>query len=356
MPINIPEKFRILGMEEDEAFSRRPGSSGSSQCGSEGAENHDEMEEGYGMEEVEEAVACTSAVVMDHAFVKALRDLDLEREEEGFVDFMVIDIQVQQDKTHGTCVVLFGRCADGRSLHLTLHGWYPSMYVEAPEGWIDSPANHECVCLAMREALASVLEGDKALQKLLYTEPFHMPIVSMELVVGTDIMGFRPTKAGQLFLKQRVISPRFMKPLRECWEGGYRINEDTFMKEGHAIRISAGGIPEVVAGARKTPTFNSNLDPILQFMVDKELHGCQWCRVALPSSSISCEQQRFCDLQVVCLILRYTMHDVDVTSTSGARVSCGSVASVEPGGEIGSWASTNPLLRFRGGRTARRIP
>ena len=212
--------------------------------------------------------------LMDDLFLSSLKEVSTGTmsQAEDHMDFILIDIQVQQDKIHGTCVVLFGRCADGKSIHITLEGWKPYLYVQAPSGWIDSPANQDCIRLAMKDAVAFVLEDNKPLQKLLFTETFQNPIVSMELVVGTNIMGFDPSQVNQLFLKQKVISPQFMKPIRQCWEGGYTV-QDTFVKTAKTIIVNNGGIPQLVDTSRKTETFNSNLDPVLQFMVDKGLSG-----------------------------------------------------------------------------------
>jgi len=188
-----------------------------------------------------------------------------------------------------------------RSIKVKLHGWFPYLYVKAPEGWIDSSAHHDCIRLAMREGLALELEENKPLQKLLFKERFQEPIISMELVVGTDIMGFHPSNEGQLFLKQSIVSPLFITPLRNCWEGG------------HHIRVGERGIPEVRPGS--TPTFNSNLDPVLQFMVDKGVSGCQWCRVCLDEEG--CAQDSHCDYEIQCEVSKLQVLSLEERSDLG---------------------------------------
>ena len=231
---------------------------------------------------------------LDDALLQSLRGLCADAP--GIVQFILMDVLVQQDLTHGTAALLFGRTAAGQSVFVRVHGWYPYLFVEAPSGWIDSAAHQDCIKMAMKDALVFALEDFPALQKMLFTETFAQPIVSMELVVGTNIMGFDPLHQNCLFLKQRVVSPLLMKPLRQCWEGGYQV-KGTMVSEGKTIRIALGsGRPEIVSQG-KTPTFNSNLDPVLQFMVDKSLSGCQWCQVQARACA---HKDTYCDLELEC--------------------------------------------------------
>jgi DNA polymerase delta subunit 1 len=196
---------------------------------------------------------------------------------------LLVDLQLRTDRVQGTCVELFGRASDGASVYVTVHGWYPYLYVPAPSGWLDTQGNKDCLRIALQEALGTALESQKAqdptlqhAQRILYQ--FDNAIVQMELIVATDIMGFDTTKEQQLFLKIEVISQALIAPLRRLLE-----TEQT-------LGMTADGVPTLVRKTRSTgtsTTYNSNLDPILQFMVDKQLSGCQWCRAQMIASSSS---------------------------------------------------------------------
>ena len=199
---------------------------------------------------------------------------------EGSIAFLLLDVQVRQDRTHGTCVVMFGRAEDGGSLCVTLHGWYPYLYVQAPPAWVDSLAYQDCLRLALSEALAFEVDGKEFLKRVLHQ--FAEPIVSIETVTATNILGYDPSQTKQLFLKQRVISPLLIQPLRDCWT--------------HRT-LSVEGKPTLVSGGASTPTFDANLDPILQFIVSKELCGCHWCQVPLRPVA---EPSTYCDYELEC--------------------------------------------------------
>ena len=189
------------------------------------------------------------------------------------IDFILVDIQLRQDKEHGSCVQLFGRAADGGSLCALIHGWYPYLYVPMPAGWIDTPANKDCLSLTLQEALGFALDKEQHLRRILHQ--FSRPIVRIDQVLATDIMGFDTSKEQQLFLKIQVISAMLVPPLRE-------------LLETKQLAVLPSGVPvlrPLEAPAKGTPTYNSNLDPILQFMVDRELSGCQWCRVPCTGSA-----------------------------------------------------------------------
>jgi DNA polymerase delta subunit 1 len=120
--------------------------------------------------------------------------------------------------------------------------------------------------LGIAEALAFDLDSHESLKRALHQ--FSEPILSIETVKATSVMGFEGcSNQQQTFLKQRVASPLLLRPLRSCWER-------------RALSLQREGIPQITVGGN-TPTFNSNLDPVLQFMVDKGLSGCQWCSVPL---------------------------------------------------------------------------
>ena len=81
---------------------------------------------------------------------------------------------------------------------------------------MDTRVRQDCLRLAMTEALAYALDSSESLKRAFYQ--FSEPIVSVETVVSKDIMGYDPSKAKQLFLKMRLISPLFVRAMRDCLE------------------------------------------------------------------------------------------------------------------------------------------
>ena len=245
----------------------------------------EEKKEDHHMNTEEEA-----HLLMDSAFLEYLKGssactpypLPGER-----IEFMLVDIQLRPDKVHGTFVQLFGRSLDGASICALIHGWYPYLYVPAPTGWMDSQANKDCLIMAIQEGLAFALDKEEFYLKRILHQ-FPNPIVGINLTHATDIMGFDSSKEQLQFLKIQVISPLLIAPLR-VW------------LENKKIGLLPHGAPIFVDHPSGTPTFNSNLDPILQFMVDKNLSGCQWCSVpCVPPSSGTTAPITRCRYEVVC--------------------------------------------------------
>jgi DNA polymerase delta subunit 1 len=260
---------------------------------------------------------------MDMSFLETLHAVPSSAPHPGVgqpIEFILVDLQLRGDKTHGTCVELFGRAADGGSLYASIHGWHPYLYVPAPSGWIDTQSNKDCLRMALEEALGTAIDQDLQQQharRVLHQ--FGSAIVKMELVVGTSIMGFDAGKDRELFLKIHVISPLLIAPLRTLLE--------TSPKK--LVMLPPHGVPALIqcpAGQGGTPTFNSNLDPILQFMVDRQLSGCQWCSVPYlnrRSSAAGEEADAFqsivsrCRYEVNCHVDKLQLLDCETRSELG---------------------------------------
>lgn len=209
---------------------------------------------------VSEVLYLTNAV--DDAYLHNLRYFDHEEIDSEFVKFILMDIDVSTNKQHGTIIQLFGRLSpSNKSINVTLSGWNPYFFIEQPNGW-DHGKHRAAFALKLTELLSNHLaEAHPRLLKTFGTMECDC-IMGIEQVRGTDIMGFRPaSEQNKPFLKIVIAAPLFVKPLRECLE-----NED----------LALGGEFAMIS---KRKTFNSNLEPVLQFMVDKNISGCQWCQV-----------------------------------------------------------------------------
>ena len=231
--------------------------------------------------------------------------------------FMVMDVILQkgggQTKKTGqrsTDAVLFGRGELGASVCVVVSGWLPYLLIAAPVGWVNTADN----CEALRSLLDERLSAYLAMHyedpgKIIATKPVRQQAkklgfvcrVSME--AQKSIMGY--TEGGPTpHLKIEVAHPHLVRCLHDVFVGYpvppppppppssaicsdaddvKRASSSSRKKEerikGTIVRIQpwSGGWP--VLGDGYTETFNSNLDAVLQFMVDVGLWGCQWCRM-----------------------------------------------------------------------------
>jgi DNA polymerase delta subunit 1 len=265
-----------------------------------------EEEEKICSDEEEESSGETLSMIsaLDERYLGNLRNIDLnciEMDYEGPIQFILMDIDVVSDREHGTIVNLFGRThPSNQSINIRLSGWYSYFLIEQPIGW-DHEQHEESFIQALKQALLTSLETKypRILKTLI---SLHCnSIVSVEEVSGTNIMGYHPQyKRDKGFLKIKVASPSFIQPLREFLEG------DESLVIADTITTT------------KTPTFNSNLEPVLQFMVDKNISGCQWCQVPLNSSNFSTTKTT-CDLEVLsCTVDQLHLIELSEKSDVGA--------------------------------------
>lgn len=240
--------------------------------------------------------------VLDKAYLQRLQtfnikttgnyDDDFDMEEEAgstsdsmMIAFILMDIDVVVDKIHGTSVALFGRASPtNQSIVVHLSGWYASLCMKEPHGW-----NHDLHVDSLKwhltQALISRIEnGHPHLLKTFHS--IHcQPIVSIDQKVGTNVMGYHPDAQSKPFLKINVACASFIPLLREYLEGGYhpteegsRLGDETPKATGVSFVVLDDKISTSPASGH-TPTYNSNFEPILQFMVDRGISGCQWCQV-----------------------------------------------------------------------------
>jgi DNA polymerase delta subunit 1 len=253
---------------------------------SEGGENEEQLEEEVGVEEEEDTIGRGDDTLMLPHFYRELHCVCVPGQPPAFIDFVLVDIALRASAEHGTLVQLFGRASDGQSVCAILHGWCPYFYIRAPCGWVDSKANQDGLRVPLNEALEFALEMDAEnsgyLRRILRHSPGKEAIVGIESVVGTSIMGFDAAEQDQVYLKLRVVAPALVRTLRDVVE--------------HCRLVGPAEVRARCEGV-ETPTFNSNLDPVLQFMVDRGLGGGQWCRVPF---ALHGERHTRCDLEVGC--------------------------------------------------------
>ena len=262
----------------------------------------------------------TMTASLDREYLKRLRNFNFnDAEDEGAsVQFILMDTDIVSDRRHGTLAVLFGRASpSNRSINVIVSGWFPYMYIAEPSGY--TAQDHMQLKMALKRAL--IQRMDEKYPHLLKTLNALEceAIISISREVGTSIMGYHPTSAqNRPFLKIKVASPAFIKPLRECFEGGYRATDDGEIAKGMAVVFNSAGELELNRET-KTRTFNSNLEPVLQFMVDKRLSGCQWCQVPSTRDDDSSHNKTTCDFEILhCHIDQLQLLDVTEKSDTGS--------------------------------------
>jgi hypothetical protein len=245
--------------------------------------NEEEEEEGFDEGE------SISQIVLNADYLKNLRlfntfsqDDKSETDEDVMpsIAFILMDIDVVLDKHCGTMVSLFGRTSpSNQSIVVHLSGWYASICIEEPIDW-NHALHEESLKSALKQALCLRIED--AYPHLLKTlHSLHCQvIVNIEQKNSTNVMGYHPSAKNKRFLKINIACASFIPLIREYLEGGYKDENGvdgkasgiSFIIEDNELRISS---------EEKTPTYNSNFEPVLQFMVDKGISGCQWCSVPM---------------------------------------------------------------------------
>ena len=193
------------------------------------------------------------------------------------LEFIVLDVSLKPsyDK-QSTEALLFGRDKDGGSVCVFASGWQPYLYIQAPRGWTE-----DCHCV-----LKELLE-EKLKTRLLLKFPTNgkggnkrrgggsEAMYAVSTVKRKSIFGYSPAGLTE-YLKLEVAHQYLIRSLVDVFEG-YETHDGTVVRGLMLLMDWTQGIPKLIEG--KTRTFNSNIDPILQFMVDVGLFGCQWCKI-----------------------------------------------------------------------------
>ena len=269
------------------------------------------------------------------------------RDDDYSYTMMLTDIATKVgNKREGskTIVLLYGRTTCGRSVCLQALDWSPHLLFEAPPELV-SHNNHKPLLLP--EHAHTIKQGLEDRMNTMYEERIsdtRMPIldklkqanadliVDIELVMGKTLLGYQA--GGNVpFIKVFVGAPALISILRDCLEG-YEIeqpehnnnnNNNTATttttnnnnkqakkkyREGLRFTVKTPNNNNSRRSIRieiidkKTQTFESNIDPCMQFLVDASARGCQWlklpkhlCSEAPSSLSSSSSRSTSCDLE-----------------------------------------------------------
>ena len=238
----------------------------------------------------------------------------IEREEgdddvEGLLKFMIIDIQLRQSNQKYkkiTEAVLFGRSETGESVCVFVEGWQPYLYIKAPEGWIDDELNRELLKDELNSIMMTQSENRKTRAS---TRPeqasYHevrttkynpkkkdssMMIFAVTTVMKKSIYGYSPEGLVP-YLKVEVANSYLISMLRDGLE-----TKKLVMMNNHHDSSSYPAFIEHASGSA-TETFNSNLDSVLQLMVDLDMRGCQWCQLTDGERQLATSKRSDCDVE-----------------------------------------------------------
>lgn len=197
------------------------------------------------------------------------------------LQFLVIDISLipSADKAN-TEAILIGREVNGASVCVFVKGWQPYLYIEAPRGWLEDC--NEILLDMLEEKLQTRLQerrqnGGESCSWKRVRRQTNKAMYAISTVSRKSIFGYSPGGTTQ-FLKLEVTQSFYVRSLIDVFEG-YEASDGQKRPGIMVLMEWARGVPRLVEGGNKTQTFNSNLDPVLQFMVDIGLGGCQWCRI-----------------------------------------------------------------------------
>ena len=204
----------------------------------------------------------------------------------------------------GTHALLFGREAHGGSVCVIVEGWYPYLLVKAPENWKDTTATTSDCCYALKEMLevklgiyfsltsssrsSASMGGGGGSGSGLRGGFIH----NITTVLSKNIYGYSPEGLVP-FLKIEMQKPFWVNAMHNVFVGYPIVNKDAFEAGAFLGDDKSGGgrIQGVVLffneqsggpvlNVGQTETYNSNFDPIQQFMVGVGgLKGCQWIEI-----------------------------------------------------------------------------
>ena len=179
---------------------------------------------------------------------------------------MVMDVVAR-----GADMLLLGRCDDGASGCIRVSGWHAHLYVAAPHGYTATQNGVLRELLETKLATHQMYAPAQTVAKTTNKKKKGL-MHAVTLVRGKSVHGYSPDGLAP-FLKLEVARPWDLEALRAVWTG---YTTDTGAKvPGLCLRVDARGQPSLYE-AHGTETFHSNLDPVLQFMVDVGLSGCDW--------------------------------------------------------------------------------
>nr|CCA27509.1 predicted protein putative [Albugo laibachii Nc14] len=158
---------------------------------------------------------------------------------------------------------VYGVNATGNSVVLHVHGFMPYFYAACPENF-----DYE-KCGQVRQAL------NKTLESTMKSGP--PPIIGLEVVRNLkSIYGFQFDFSMTVW-KVYVSMPAFVPKVRSLLENGISL-----------------------PGFRSYQTYESNVPFLLRFMIDKEIHGCNWLQAPKGMYSIRSanDKQSSCQLEL----------------------------------------------------------
>ena len=222
--------------------------------------------------------------------------------------FMIMDVVMQRSKNRRhTEALLLGRERGGGSVCVTVSGWHPYLLIRAPVGMVNESACdkvrdlfEDCMCNYM-----SAEQAPPSRNKIPY-------ILAVTLLHNyQNIFGYASSGAGK-FLKIEVAYPHLVNILRDVLVGYPKAHFDGENTTGYErvpgmMLVMEPWTEKIKLITGESETFNSNLDAVLQFMVDAGLQGCQWCTLsdaaeeaATKKSTCTYEMQaRLEDLRVI---------------------------------------------------------
>jgi len=248
------------------------------------------------------------------------------------IEVLIIDVSLKPsfDKK-STEAILFGRERQGGSVCVFASGWQPYLYIQAPKGWV---ADCDCVLkelleekLQTRLQLKFASNGKGGKRRGGRVEAMY----AVSTVKRKSMFGYSPGGLTE-YLKLEVAHQYLILSLIDVFDG-YETHDGNCVKGVMLLMDWAHGIPKLIEG--KTRTFNSNIDSVLQFMVDVGLFGCQWCKISNASetevitgdkrSTCLREQEiKICDLEILNLdehsdmgFLRVLSFDIEAAGRRG---------------------------------------
>lgn len=217
---------------------------------------------------------------IDYQFLESLKPIPSERFTDDEVKFLIMDIFIQSNyKNNTTEGYIFGREYEtGLDICVIVEGWQPFFYVRAPINWRvgfhnDSAFFSEMLSSALERNLCHFIDekeknGTKKKQRKI--------VYGISIVQKKSIYGFSPEGLSD-FIKIEFVDTWGLRHCKNFLEGYFNDGDNCWV-QGHTLQIVHEGILMERNGSF-TEIFDGEVDPIMQFMVDLGIYGCQWCSI-----------------------------------------------------------------------------
>nr|QYA18483.1 replicative polymerase delta family B [Clandestinovirus] len=221
------------------------------------------------------------------------RSLTMEGDEQPLVARSPLIKFSDYDNQALPTVHLIGRSPNGWTVCANVHGMSPYFYIEV------DPEFGEEHCDTLMDMLENHLMEQYAKENTFYPfnkEPPSRHILDVSMVHNKKNLFFAKTNTD-CFVKVTLLKPDYLRSIRD-WIEDSTLTADKWKESAHKHPQGRFEMDEFPKFTGQWKTFESNLDYILRLVVNKELDGSAWIKLAGSDYIIREGRQKVSNCQV----------------------------------------------------------